>query len=119
MVKGLQQTSKMQLDTDRDIHTDQSQLRETILPIMLLLCLEFSQSYRQTDQVATRIYFVRQWMYHIYRTWISTAFWKQEVWHDIVLFKYDSSSCIQYVAHYQKGKANSVSEISDMLFQFL
>ncbi len=58
-------------------------------------------------------------MYHIYRTWINTAFWKQEVWHDIVLFKYDSSSCIQYVAHYQKGKANSVSEISDMLFQFL
>ncbi len=37
MIKDLQQTSKMQLDTDRGIHTDQSQLRETILSIMLLL----------------------------------------------------------------------------------
>lgn len=36
MVKYLQHTSKIQLDTDSGINNDQSRLWENILPIMLL-----------------------------------------------------------------------------------
>ncbi len=58
MVKDLQQTSKMQLHTHKywPITVNSS---NHVAP----LSVEFSQSYRQTDQVATSIYFDWHWMY--------------------------------------------------------